>query len=104
LARRVHDSSPFQEKFDKIVASIPDLVSSKTTLDRRVPTRWNSDFTCLRAHVQFRTAVRMLTTDSELSAYALSEEQWKLAQQLIDILIVTPNLVSAIAPTYNLTP
>ena len=92
LARRVHDSSLLQETFEKIVASTPALVGPKMMLDRRVPTRWNSDFVCLQAHVHFKTAVRMLTTDSELSAYALSSKQWELAKQLVEVLSARSSL------------
>lgn len=75
------------EKFERLVeAAIPG--SSKKTLDRRVPTRWNSDFTCLQAHVHFAEAVRNLTNDAKLGAFALTESQWALAKQLVNVLEV----------------
>lgn len=59
----------------------------KVALDRRVPTRWNSDLACLAAHVKFETPVKQLTSDG-LSEYALSDAQWKLAKQLCEVLEV----------------
>jgi hypothetical protein len=47
LAQHVHDSSTLKEKFDTLVSNDKDLPGDKIALDRRVPTRWNSDLTCL---------------------------------------------------------
>jgi hypothetical protein len=80
-----------QEKFEKLVdasASMSD--NSKKHLDRRVPTRWNSDFACLAAHVYFEEPVRALTTDPKLGAFALTEAQWTLAKDLVDVLEASP--------------
>jgi hypothetical protein len=91
LARRVHDSSPLKEKFDTLVTNDKDLPGDKTMLDRRVPTRWNSDLTCLDAHLYFRSPVEQLTgaAVNKLQAYRLSEDQWNLAEILSAILEVT---------------
>lgn len=91
LARRVHDSPTLQEKFEKLVdAQINSNPGQKRTLTRRVPTRWNSDLACLAAHIAFETPVKQLTSDSnnKLKQYALTEEQWKLAKQLGEVLEV----------------
>ena len=93
LARRVHDSPTLQEKFEKLVDAQTDLnvdPGQKRTLTRRVPTRWNSDLACLAAHIVFETPVKQLTSDSsnKLKQYALTEEQWKLAKQLSEVLEV----------------
>jgi hypothetical protein len=91
LARRVHDNSTLKEKFDNLVANDKDLSGDKTMLDRRVPTRWNSDLTCLDAHLYFRSPVEQLTGTAinKLQAYRLSEDQWNLAETLSAILEVT---------------
>ncbi|KAF8151169.1 hypothetical protein K438DRAFT_1623955, partial [Mycena galopus ATCC 62051] len=86
LARRVHDSGTLQDKFEKLVAANSSH-GQKVALDRRVPTRWNSDLACLAAHVAFETPVKQLTSDG-LSEYALTPEQWKLAKQLCEVLII----------------
>lgn len=91
LARRVHDSPTLQEKFEKLVDAQTDFDSGqKRTLTRRVPTRWNSDLACLSAHIAFETPVKQLTSDSsnKLKQYALTEDQWKLAKQLSEVLEV----------------
>ena len=91
LARRVHDSSPLKEKFDTLVTNDKDLPGDKTMLDCRVPTHWNSDLTCLDAHLYFRSPVEQLTgaAVNKLQAYRLSEDQWNLAEILSAILEVT---------------
>jgi hypothetical protein len=90
LARRVHDNSTLKEKFDTLVSNDKDLSGDKTALDRRVPTRWNSDLTCLDAHLYFRSPVEQLTgaAINKLQAYRLSEEQWDLSETLSAILEV----------------
>lgn len=73
-------------------------MSNKRTLDRRVPTRWNSDLACLDAHVHFKDIIQQLTgvAANKLQAYQLSPDQWHLAEDLADILIVC-NLVILIS-------
>jgi len=90
LARRVHDNSTLKEKFDTLVSNDKDLPGDKMALDRRVTTRWNSDLTCLDAHIYFRSPVEQLTgaAVNKLQAYQLSEKQWALAEMLSAILEV----------------
>jgi hypothetical protein len=90
LARHVHDNATLKEKFDTLVSHDKDLPGDKTALDRRVPTRWNSDLTCLDAHLYFKSPVEQLTgaAINKLQAYRLSEEQWNLADTLSAILQV----------------
>ena len=66
------------------------LDGAKQTLDRRVPTRWNSDFTCLQAHLYFRVEVDRLTRNpsNNLGRYRLSDKQWQLTEDLVDALTV----------------
>ncbi|KAJ6545063.1 hypothetical protein DFH09DRAFT_1509464, partial [Mycena vulgaris] len=87
LARRVHDSATLQGKFEKLVEANSVGSGQKIALDRRVPTRWNSDLACLVAHVQFERPVKQLTQDN-LEEYALTPEQWVLAKQLCQALAV----------------
>lgn len=104
LARRVHDASNLQEKFEKLVElsqsqqENKENGSQKRALDRRVPTRWNSDFKCLEAHVQFEGPVQQLTSDpsNKLKLYALTDDQWKLAKDLQDVLEVSRVSMSGI--------
>ena len=66
----------------------------ETALDRRVPTRWNSDhdFICLQAQAltprsDFMSQVS-LTTGLPLPEYDLTSQQWKLADNdLTDALV-----------------
>ncbi|KAJ7060829.1 hypothetical protein C8F01DRAFT_988053, partial [Mycena amicta] len=86
LARRIHDSGTLQEKFEKLVKA-NDHAGQKVALDRRVPTRWNSDLACLAAHNKFETPVKQMTgVDSGLTQYALTAAQWQLAKQLAEAL------------------
>ncbi|GBE85912.1 hypothetical protein SCP_0804360 [Sparassis crispa] len=89
LAKRVHDSpGTLGEKF-KIAIQLDDqLTGEKTTLDHRVPTRWNSDFYCLEAHIYFKVAVQALTSTAvnNLKAFRLMENQWALAERLVTVL------------------
>lgn len=104
MARRVHDTTIIQDEFGKLVQAAKDRGNNnategderhktreqKNTLDRQVPTRWNSDFACLDAHVYFEEVVQQLTSISRyrLSKYALTEEQWKLGKKLVEVLEV----------------
>lgn len=89
LARRVHDTTILKDKFDKLVQEDHD-VDSRSALTRRVPTRWNSDFACLDAHVDFKNVIQQLTGVAayKLSAYRLTDNQWSLADDLVEILLV----------------
>jgi hypothetical protein len=90
LARRVHDSTILKEKLEKLIQDDQDLDGSKTTLDRRMPTRWNTDFTCLDTHVYLKNPVQQLTAPAanKLQAYRLTDEQWDLADELVDVLAI----------------
>ncbi|KAJ6619310.1 hypothetical protein B0H10DRAFT_1793912 [Mycena sp. CBHHK59/15] len=94
LARRVHDSGTLPGIFENLVkANKMTANGQKVTLDRRVPTRWNSDLTCLAAHVHFETPVKQLTsTETGLSQYALTAEQWKLTKELKEVLEIFKDL------------
>ena len=91
LARRVHDGATLKEKFDKLVQEDEELEGSKRALDRRVSTRWNSDLTCLEAHIHFKNVIQQLTgvAANKLQAYRLSDEQWELADDLVEVLMVS---------------
>jgi hypothetical protein len=86
----VHDSSTLHEKFDKLVQEHTELAGNMQMLARRVPTRWNSDFDCLKAHIHFKSIVQSLTgvAANKLQAYRLTDSQWRLAEDLTLILEV----------------
>ena len=90
LARRVHDSATLKEQFDILVSSDPTCDGMKHTLDRRVATRWNSDYACLKAHKYFRRPVEQLTGLSrlKLGSYRLTEAQWDIVDDLVEALAV----------------
>ncbi|KAF8495270.1 hypothetical protein F5888DRAFT_1794991 [Russula emetica] len=90
LARHVHDGATLKEKFDKLVQEDEELEGSKKALDRRVTTWWNSDLTCLEAHVHFKNIIQQLTgvATNKLQAYRLSGQQWELADDLIEVLMI----------------
>ncbi|TFY77502.1 hypothetical protein EWM64_g6511 [Hericium alpestre] len=99
LARKVHDSPTLQEKFELCMNTSylnrgNGDDDQKMRLDRRVPTRWNSDFACLKAHVKFQDSIRLLTAGrhGDLEAYALTPCQFvdkeKLAEELTEVLVI----------------
>jgi len=79
-----------KEDFDRLVEQNSSRDGFKHVLERRVPTRWNSDFTCLKSHLHFRYEVEQLTGASrnKLSAYRLTPSQWDLAIDLVEALAV----------------
>lgn len=91
LAKRFHDSGTLKDKFDRLVTVHEDLDGEKRALDRRVPTQWNSELDCLKAHLHFRTVIEALTspTMNGLAAYHLSFVQWGLAEDVANILTVS---------------
>ncbi|KAG1821484.1 hypothetical protein EV424DRAFT_1272293, partial [Suillus variegatus] len=96
LAKRLHDSTVLQAAFERIVAIEGGHPSQKRTLDRRVATRWNSDFACLKTHVSFEKAIKLFTSQEAngLQMYALTTTQWKLAKQLIPVLEIFDDLTN----------
>lgn len=92
LAKSVHKSAYIQHRFEEHVAKTPSLSQSRQRkLTRRVVTRWNTDLECIRSHLHFRPAVKLLTADRDLSLkrYQLTETQWSLAEQLVSELKVS---------------
>lgn len=95
LARRIHDSSPLKEKFDQLINENEDLEGDQRALTHRVPTRWNSDLACLMSHFHFKDVVEQLTSVSslKLKSYRLSVEQWKMAEDVREVLLVRIKLL-----------
>ncbi|KAI0028505.1 hypothetical protein K488DRAFT_58439 [Vararia minispora EC-137] len=90
LARKVHDSATLREALEqKISAHLPDTPTEQHTLTRRVPTRWNADFACMRSHLLFQNAVQELTgvTSNKLGAFRLTDSQWRLAEEVCSRLL-----------------
>ncbi|CAE6473416.1 unnamed protein product [Rhizoctonia solani] len=86
LANRAKNSPVVQHKFEQYAASIPGLSRSPhPSLPCSVATRWNTELTCIRGHVQKRAAVKQLTADRDLSLreYQLTDPQWELSAQLV---------------------
>ncbi|KAF8833539.1 hypothetical protein BDN67DRAFT_916742 [Paxillus ammoniavirescens] len=87
LAKKVHDSTTIGEQFAKLCITNQEVLSgNKEALDRRVPTRWNSDLACLDAHIYFRPVIQQLTASADLKSFRLTEAQWPLAVVLADVL------------------
>ncbi|KAF8995763.1 hypothetical protein BDQ17DRAFT_1250400, partial [Cyathus striatus] len=90
LACRIHDITTLKEKFNKLIEDDEEFSGNTRTLAQRVPTHWNSDLDCLSAHIYFQPIIEQLTGNSNnnLSGFHLSEEQWKLAQQVEEVLLL----------------
>ena len=80
----MHDSTTLHEKFDKLVQKDDELEGNMQMLTQHVPTEWNTDFDCLRAHIHFKSIIQSLTgvAENKLQAYQLTDSQWKLAEDL----------------------
>jgi hypothetical protein len=91
LARRVHDSPTLKEKFDKLVEADEELKGNQRSLSHQVPTCWNSDLDCILDHLHFQNVIEQLTANrgNSLQAYQLSNEQWKTAEDIVEILLVS---------------
>jgi hypothetical protein len=90
LARHVHDNAVLKEKFERLVLADEELHGQRRALTRRVPTRWNYDLECLDAHFYFRDIIEQFTAVSSngLQAYRLTEEQWEIASDVQEVLLV----------------
>jgi hypothetical protein len=62
-------------------------------------TQWNSDLNCLEAHVHFKNVIQQLTgvATNKLQAYQLSDEQWELADDLVEVLMVCNTFLDSAA-------
>lgn len=82
-----------------------DLDGEKRALDRRVPTRWNSELDCVEAHLHFRPVIESLTlpTTNGLAGYRLSSVQWELAEDVADILTVSLLFHAMLYYNFNVT-
>ena len=88
LSRKLNESQTLQLEFERLINS---NTTQQHTLTRRVPTRWNSDFAALKSHVMFRKEVlQLIAANPVLRRYALTDQQWVLAQHLADVLVVGP--------------
>jgi hypothetical protein len=60
-------------------------------MPRDVSTRWNSTYDMLRFAIKYRMALDTITAeqDMKLRDYELGREEWKVAQELCDVLKVT---------------
>jgi len=57
-------------------------------MPRDVATRWNLTYNMLMFALEYCEAIDGITGDRDMQKYELSEEEWKLVQQLCDILVV----------------
>jgi hypothetical protein len=57
-------------------------------MPRDVTTHWNSTYNMLVFTLEYRKAIDENSYDREIWKYELEEEEWKLVQQLCDILEV----------------
>ncbi len=70
-------------------------------MPRDVSTRWNSTYEMLVFALEYRKAIDKISGGREMRKYELEEEEWKIVQQLCDILEVRHSLVVLAASTYS---
>ena len=91
-------------KFERLLSAHEELSEGeKHALNRRVPTRWNSESDCLEAHIYFRPIVEAITvpTENGLRAYKLTPTQWTLAEDVADVLKVCIHLCFLFHPAHR---
>jgi hypothetical protein len=98
-------SSQFRrEQFAKLVAQIGIKCKQQPSLD--VPTRWNSTFLMLQSTLPFRKVFETLQEQEPSYTFGLSDEEWKMVQDICQLLKVFCHATDVISgsnyPTSNL--
>jgi hypothetical protein len=95
LARKLRDNTTLGEQFSVLAQASTSITNDQTSLVCRVPTRWNSDKACIDSHVDLRPVVESMigNTANKLGAFKLTEDQWKLAIELKDVLLVCEHAI-----------
>ncbi len=72
-------------------ACLEELNMDRCTIPRDVSTRWNSTFDMLEIALKYRKAIDSISAERELQLrpFELSNMEWKIAEQLRDILKVS---------------
>jgi hypothetical protein len=70
---------------------LDELKMAHRTMPRDVSTRWNSTFYMLKFALKYRKAIDLVSAerDLELWPFELSATEWKIAEQLCDVLKVS---------------
>jgi hypothetical protein len=92
LARRIKEFGVLGDTWRKLVeVNFQELRGDQVMLTRRVATRWNADFVCLHSHIFFRVVVEAFTGQSanRCRSFRLDDIQWKMAEQLEELLLVS---------------
>jgi hypothetical protein len=89
MACCVHKNTELNKMFQNLVNADSETHGQKIALDQCVVTRWNTDFSCISAHVILEKAVRRLASNGNprIKQFFLSEPQWSLATQLKHVLM-----------------
>lgn len=77
-------------------AVLDELELKGCMMPRDVATRWNSTYDMLEFALAFREALDTITGDKEmkLRKYEMDDDEWEIACQLGEVLIVSLSLVS----------
>jgi hypothetical protein len=69
---------------------LEELELDARMMPRDVSTRWNSTFDMLKFAIKYRLAIDTITAERnmKLRNYELGKEEWKLAEELCDVLKV----------------
>ncbi|KAG1771375.1 hypothetical protein EV702DRAFT_977367 [Suillus placidus] len=96
LSKRLQDSATLQAAVEQIMTIKSGGPSQKKTLDQWVLTCWNSNFTCLKAHMLFEKEIKLFTSQEAngFLIYVLTKMQWKLTKQLIPVLEIFDDLTN----------
>ena len=95
LVCKLCDNTTVGKQFSVLAQVSTSITNDQTSLVCQVPTRWNLDKACIDSHVDLQPVIESMisNTANKLSAFKLTEDQWKLAIELKDVLLVCEHAI-----------
>ena len=95
MAHKLHDNTTLGEQFSVLAQASTSITNDQTSLVCQVLTWWNSEKACIDSHIDLQPVVESMigNTANKLSTFKLTEDQWKLAIELKDVLLVCEHAI-----------